>query len=157
MARCSPTQQSFWEVGCLQKTYCFLRSTRQNIQYISMCPHNAMHLSKCGVSLARYCSVENWYSSQQTSVSSGNEQPQHWEPMCTTQRFSKGVSLSRLERIAAQHSFRLVQRAYTHIRYIYIYTNIHIYIYICNVIIYSWLTRGSIAGNAKFLSECQFS
>ena len=29
VARCSPIQQSFWEVGCLQKTHCFFRSTQQ--------------------------------------------------------------------------------------------------------------------------------
>jgi hypothetical protein len=35
VARCSPIQQSFWEVGCLQKTHCFSRSMHQNMQYFS--------------------------------------------------------------------------------------------------------------------------
>ena len=36
VARCSPIQQSFWEVGCLQKTHCFFRSTQQKCS-ISVC------------------------------------------------------------------------------------------------------------------------
>ena len=35
VARCSPIQQSYWEVGCLQKTHCFSRSMHQNMQYFS--------------------------------------------------------------------------------------------------------------------------
>ena len=36
VARCSPIQQSFWEVGCLQKTHCFFRSTQQKCS-VSVC------------------------------------------------------------------------------------------------------------------------
>ena len=36
VARCSPIQQSFWEVGCLQKTHYFFRSTQQKCS-ISIC------------------------------------------------------------------------------------------------------------------------
>ena len=82
VARCSPIQQSFWEVGCLQKTHCFFRSTQQKSS-ISVC------YEVCLFAL-----------SFKNSRSSAKEQPQHWEPMCTTQRFSKGVSVSFLERIA---------------------------------------------------------
>ena len=116
VARCSPIQQSFWEVGCLQKTHRFFRSTQQ----------------KCGISVCYEVCLFAFFQKNKIVCEGAASTLRAY--VYNAAFLQRGICiLFRTYSSIIMRSISLVQCTYTHIRKKerYIYN----YIHICSVII----------------------
>ena len=114
--------------------------------------HNAMHLSKYGVSFARYYSVEILRSFQKFNIPCKGAASRLRAYVYNAAFLQRGICiLFRTYSSIIMRSIPLVQCTYTHIRqkekereiYIYIYIIKHVYIYTCSVIMYNFDLPGA--------------